>query len=50
MIRHATGVELADCPFCGFAVRMPPEEAGSFGCASCGAVGRRVGPLQQQTG
>jgi LSD1 subclass zinc finger protein len=50
MIRHPTGVELADCPFCGFPVSMPPEGASSFGCASCGAVGRRVPSLQQQTG
>ncbi|MDH2443824.1 hypothetical protein QDR37_07710 [Amnibacterium sp. CER49] len=50
MIRRATGVELADCPFCGFAVRMPPEENDLFGCASCGAVARRVGTLQQHTG
>ena len=45
MQRLGTDVDDTDCPFCGCPVLLPPpDDASSWSCASCGALGRRRTP------
>jgi uncharacterized paraquat-inducible protein A len=47
MQRYDAGIDDAECPFCGCPVRIPAiEEASSWSCAACGALGRRRTQLE----